>query len=84
MPSGEMEVKVRSAIFGNANFTLALMHCVPLERDAHYGVGPQWNAAEFRSARTGRSDWPKVSLVIDWKDMMYEGYPTQRSRTQVT
>ena len=28
------------------------------------------------TARTGRSDWPKVSLVIDWKDMMYEGYPT--------
>jgi|HubBroStandDraft_6_1064221.scaffolds.fasta_scaffold116808_2 SAM-dependent methyltransferase len=27
------------------------------------------------TARTGRSDWPKVSLVIDWKDMMYEGYP---------
>ena len=27
------------------------------------------------SARTGRPDLPKVSLVIDWKDMMYEGYP---------
>ena len=33
-------------------------------------------ASEFMSARTGRPDWPKVSLVIDWKDMMYEGYPT--------
>ena len=33
-------------------------------------------ASEFMTARTGRSDWPKVSLVIDWKAMMYEGYPT--------
>jgi SAM-dependent methyltransferase len=33
-------------------------------------------ASELMSAKTGRSDWPKVSLVIDWKDMMYEGYPT--------
>ena len=33
-------------------------------------------ASGFMTARTGRSDWPKVSLVIDWKDMMYEGYPT--------
>jgi len=32
-------------------------------------------ARGFMSARTGRSDWPKVSLVIDWKDMMYEGCP---------
>jgi SAM-dependent methyltransferase len=32
-------------------------------------------ASGFMTARTGRSDWPKVSLVIDWKDMMYEGYP---------
>jgi SAM-dependent methyltransferase len=47
-----------------------------LRRNQKYLEAGLRGASEFMSARTGRSDWPKVSLVIDWKDMMYEGYPT--------
>src|ERR1700730_5721985 len=47
-----------------------------LRRNQKYLEAGLRGAAEFMSARTARSDWPKVSLVIDWKDMMYEGYPT--------
>jgi SAM-dependent methyltransferase len=47
-----------------------------LRRNQRYLEAGLRGASEFMSARTGRSDWPKVSLFIDWKDMMYEGYPT--------
>jgi SAM-dependent methyltransferase len=33
-------------------------------------------ALELMSSKTGRPDWPQVSLRIDRKDMMYEGDPT--------
>jgi SAM-dependent methyltransferase len=45
------------------------------------GRNPKYLEAGLREAtglmfaKTGRSDWPRVSLVVDWKDMMYEGYP---------
>ncbi len=47
-----------------------------LRRDQKYLEAGLREASGFMSARTGRSDWPKVALVIDWKDMMYEGDPT--------
>jgi SAM-dependent methyltransferase len=46
-----------------------------LRRNRKYLEAGLREASGLMSARTGRSDWPKVSLVIDWKDMMYEGYP---------
>jgi SAM-dependent methyltransferase len=47
-----------------------------LGRNQKYLESGLQEASGLMSARTGRSDWPKVSLVIDWKDMMYEGFPT--------
>ena len=47
-----------------------------LRRNQKYLEAGLREASGFMSARTGRSDWPKVSLIIGWKDMMYEGYPT--------
>jgi 2-polyprenyl-3-methyl-5-hydroxy-6-metoxy-1,4-benzoquinol methylase len=32
-------------------------------------------ALRLINARTNRSDWPKVSLKIDFNDVMYEGHP---------
>ena len=46
-----------------------------LRRDQKYLEAGLRKASGFLTARTGRSDWPKVSLAIDWKDMMYEGDP---------
>jgi SAM-dependent methyltransferase len=46
-----------------------------LWRDPKYLEAGLREASGFMAARTGRCDWPKVSLVIGWKDMMYEGYP---------
>lgn len=47
-----------------------------LRRNQKYLEAGLREASEFMSARTGRPDWPTVSLVIGWKDTMYEGYPT--------
>ncbi len=47
-----------------------------LRRNQKYLEAGLREASGFMSAKTGRSDWPKVSLAIAWKDMMYEGYPT--------
>jgi SAM-dependent methyltransferase len=47
-----------------------------LQRDPKYLAAGLREALELISARTKRSDWPKVSTRIDLRDMMYEGHPT--------
>jgi SAM-dependent methyltransferase len=44
-------------------------------RDPHFLAEGLQAALRLINARTDRSDWPKVSLKIDFNDMMYEGNP---------